>query len=138
MYFNEQQLQDLDAMVALGNMPLNELLVRLFRDADTLIKGGLLRNEYIFLQGLSTGVANVTDADNVGVEFVINYGFLANNKNYASVVWGGAGATPLADFRGVINKAINDGVILGRAFMNFNTYSQLMNDPDVKSAFNDT
>lgn len=139
MYFNEQQLQDLDAMVALGNMPLNELLVRLFRDADTLIKGGLLRNEYIFLQGLSTGIANVTDADNVGVEFVINYGFLSNNKSYASTIWTAtSGTTPLADFRGVIEKAYNDGVILRRAFMNFKSYSQLMNDPDVKSYFNDT
>lgn len=134
MYFNEQQLQDLDAMVALGNMPLNELLARLFKDADTLIKGGLLRNEYIFLQGLSTGIANVTDADNVGVEFVINYGFLPENKSYVAT----ANTVTLVDFRGVINKAINAGVILRRSFMDFATYNKLMNDPDVKAYFNDT
>ena len=34
MYFNEQQLQDLDAMVSMGNLPLDELLVKLFKDAD--------------------------------------------------------------------------------------------------------
>lgn len=133
MYFNEQQLQDLDAMVAMGNMPLDELLVKLFKDADTLIKGGLLRNEYIFLQGLSKGVATVTDADNVGVEFVCDYKFLPENKSYATT----ANTVTLADFTAVIDKASNDGIILGRAFMDFATYNKLLADADVKAYFND-
>lgn len=133
MYFNEQQLQDLDAMVSMGNMPLDELLVKLFKDADTLIKGGLLRNEYIFLQGLSKGVATVTDADNVGVEFVCDYKFLPANKSYATV----ANTVTLADFTAVINKAANDGIILRRAFMDFATYNKLLADADVKAYFND-
>lgn len=138
MYFNEQQLQDLDAMVSLGNMPLEELLVKLFKDADTLIKGGLLRNEYIFLQGLSKGVATVTDADNVGVEFICDYKFVPANKSYASTDWtASTGTTPFADFAKVIDKASNDGIILGRAFMNFKTYNQLINDPELQAYFKD-
>jgi len=133
MYFNEQQLQDLDAMVAMSNLPLDELLARLFKDADTLIKGGLLRNEYIFLQGLSSGVATVTDADNVGVEFVCDYKFLPENKSYATT----ANTVTLDDFTSVINKAASNGVILGRAFMDFATYNNLINDADVKAYFND-
>lgn len=133
MYFNEQQLQDLDAMVSMGNMPLDELLVKLFKDADTLIKGGLLRNEYIFLQGLSKGIATVTDTDNVGVEFVCDYKFLPANKSYVAV----ANTLTLDDFTGVINKAANDGIILGRAFMDFATYNKLINDVDVQAYFND-
>lgn len=133
MYFNEQQLQDLDAMVSMGNMPLDELLVKLFKDADTLIKGGLLRNEYIFLQGLSKGIATVTDADNVGVEFVCDYKFLPENKSYVAV----ANTVTLEDITGVVNKASNDGIILGRAFMDFATYNQLLNDVEVKAYFND-
>lgn len=133
MYFNEQQLQDLDAMVSMGNMPLDELLVKLFKDADTLIKGGLLRNEYIFLQGLSKGIATVTDADNVGVEFVCDYKFLPANKSYATT----ANTVTLADFTAVIDKAANDGIILGRAFMDFATYNDLLADADVKAYFND-
>ena len=133
MYFNEQQLQDLDAMMAMGNMPLDELLVKLFKDADTLIKGGLLRNEYVFLQGLSKGVATVTDADNVGVEFVCDYKFLPENKSYVAT----ANTVTLADFTAVIDKAANDGIILGRAFMDFATYNQLLADADVKAYFND-
>lgn len=133
MYFNEQQLQDLDAMVSMGNMPLDELLVKLFKDADTLIKGGLLRNEYIFLQGLSKGIATVTDADNVGVEFVCDYKFLPENKSYATT----ANTVTLADFTAVIDKAANDGIILRRAFMDFSTYNSLLADADVKAYFND-
>lgn len=132
MYFNEQQLQDLDAMVAMGNLPLDELLARLFKDADTLIKGGLLRNEYIFLQGLSKGVATVTDSDNVGVEFVCDYKFLPENKSYATT----ANTVTLEDFTSVINKAASKGVILGRAFMDFATYNKLINDAGVKAYFN--
>lgn len=133
MYFNEQQLQDLDAMVSMGNMPLDELLVKLFKDADTLIKGGLLRNEYIFLQGLSKGIATVTDSDNVGVEFVCDYKFLPENKSYATT----ANTVTLADFTAVIDKAANDGIILRRAFMDFATYNKLLADADVKAYFND-
>lgn len=133
MYFNEQQLQDLDAMVSMGNMPLDELLVKLFKDADTLIKGGLLRNEYIFLQGLSKGIATVTDADNVGVEFVCDYKFLPANKSYATT----ANTVTLSDFTEVIDKASNDGIILRRAFMDFATYNKLLADADVKAYFND-
>lgn len=137
MYFNEQQLQDLDAMVSMGNMPLDELLAKLFKDADTLIKGGLMRNEYIFLQGLSKGVATVTDADNVGVEFVCDYKFIPQNKSYATIAWGGLNATPYKDFTDKINSAVNDGVILRRAFMDNATFYKLINDDMVKGYFGD-
>ncbi|MGL4584103.1 MAG: major capsid protein [Flavobacterium sp.] len=133
MYFNEQQLQDLDAMVAMTGMPLTELLTKLFKDADTLIKGGLLRNEFLFLQALSKGKASVTDADNVGVSFECDYQF--ENRGYASTAWSGAGATPYTDLANRVADAMNKGIVLTKAFMTYKTFTKLMNSAEVKGMF---
>lgn len=136
MYLNEQQLQDLDALVAMSGMPVEDILVKLFNDADTLIKGGLLRNEYLFLQGLSKGKASVSDADNVGISFECDFGFLADNKQYASVVWSSAGATPFTDLSNLVTKASNDGKIVTKAYMDGTTFNQLLTSAEIKAIFN--
>lgn len=136
MYLNEQQLQELDALVQMTGMPVEDILVKLFKDADTLIKGGLLRNEYLFLQGLSTGKASVSDADNVGVTFECDFGFLPENKQYASIVWGQTNDTPFTDLSNLVSKASNDGQIVSKAFMDNKTFSKLLASKEIKAMFN--
>lgn len=135
MQLNEQQLQDLDTAMAVGNVPLKELLAKLFADADRLLFGAFNRNEYIFLQALSTGKAKITDADNVGVQFEADFGFLPKNKSYANVVWGGPTATPFTDLQNAVTKAENDGVVLTRMFCDGKTFAQIMNSAEVKAIF---
>lgn len=135
MGFNEQQLQELDTAIQLGTIPGDEVLAKLVAHADKLLFGGFNRNEYLFLQAICNGKATTTDADNVGVNFEFNFNFLPENKAYASTIWGDTGYTPLTDLRNQIDLATNRGVILTDAFMNYKTFSQIMNSDEVKNLF---
>ena len=122
MSLNEQQMQNLDALIALSaqnnGQNLNQMLQLLFEDTPKVVEAVYERLEAIFLEGLSSGVA-IADTNNVGQATRVNYGFKAANQFAASgVVWKGNESTakPFDDIRRVADKAEKDGNSIIRCF----------------------
>ena len=103
-WLNETQMTNLQTLDALGEK--DEIKAELFKDAVSCIAGIYENNEYMFLYGLSTGIALATDADNVGTGVRLNYGYKDENKFGVSVDWGNPStATPIDDFERMFEVA---------------------------------
>lgn len=97
------------------------------------VYGGVLEQiEYRFLQGLSQGFF-IADTDNVGLGVRVDYGYRTQNMFNASVVWGGAGYTAVADLTRVIDAAAANGVVIDRVRMDTATKNLLLSSPDAAS-----
>jgi hypothetical protein len=108
MKMNENQLDQLDTLIAKG-ADISEILTDLFDDAKRGLVGVEEQTEYLFLRGLSSGIA-LTDTDNVGTGVRVNYGYLDTNKAGVAVVWSNiASSTPITDVNEMISKASDAG-----------------------------
>lgn len=114
---NEKQMSDIDTMIAL-NQPEVQVARAIFEDTTKVIEAIYERLEFMFLLGLSTGVATADANNNVGTETRVNFGFKKENKFGAKVVWNGnaSTATPLSDIKRVMDKAEEDGNTIVRVF----------------------
>jgi len=129
LWLNENQLTALDTLVAMGAINgANDKLIlqKLFEDTPKCIEGVYERLEYMFLQGLSTGVTSVIDTENVGTEVRVDFGYMTANKFGTSVVWSGNASTakPFDDINKMLIKAQQtDGnkivkILIDRATLN--------------------
>jgi len=119
---NEKQLTDLDTLVAMNGTDA-QILEKLFEDTGKSIGGVYERNEAIFLEGLSTGLALVLDDENVGADVRVDYGYLPANKFESETAWTDPASTPFTDMQPLLDKASADGyptvvVMLDRATWN--------------------
>lgn len=108
---NEKQMSDIDAMLAQGT-PVAQVINVIFEDTPKVIEAIYERLEYMFLKGLSTGVALATDAEgNNSVATRLTYGFKTENQFGAKVVWANNATTakPFDDIKRVMDKADADG-----------------------------
>ena len=108
----EKQLTDIDVLKARG-VADNVIVQKIFDDTGACIMGIHEKLEYIFLKGLSSGVALVDDDTNVGTGIRVDYGYLTSNKFGASVAgWSdSSNAKPITDIQNVITAAKAKGVI---------------------------
>jgi hypothetical protein len=116
LFLNEKQMADIDAMIAQGID--NQTIVRkIFEDTPRVISGIYERLEYMFLEGLSTGVA-LADQNNVGTGVRLDYGYLDSHKFGVPTAWAGnaASATAISDIDRVIKKATEDGNRIIKAY----------------------
>lgn len=103
-WLNETQMTNLQTLQALGEE--GEVVGELFEDTASCITGVYENNEFMFLHGLSTGTALVTDDENVGTAARLDYGYLDENKFGVGVLWSNpATATPIDDFNRMFKKA---------------------------------
>jgi hypothetical protein len=72
-WLNETQMTNLQTLDALGEK--DEIKAELFRDDAACITGIYENNEYMFLRGLSSGIALATDTENTGTGVRLNYGY---------------------------------------------------------------
>lgn len=134
MALREKQLTDLDIIARNPNQNA-QLLSRLFNDTVRCITGVFERLEYMFLQGLSTGLTTHVDPNNVGLGIRIDYGYLTANKfGTVGAVWAGnpATATPLTDLARLQNKATADGNVIIRYMMDRPTFNAMIATNEVK------
>lgn len=104
LFLNEKQMSDIDALIA-QNANIDTIVAKIFADTPRVIIGVLERLEYMFLQGLSTGVALV-DSDNVGAGVKVDYQYLTENQFGVQVLWNTpATAKPLDDIQRVVDRA---------------------------------
>lgn len=101
---NENQLDQIDTMIA-KNADVSDIVSELFDDAKRVLVGIEEQKEYLFLRGLSSGVA-LTDSENVGTGVRVDFGYSADNKAGVPVLWSTpATATPISDIQELISKA---------------------------------
>ena len=117
MYLNEKQMSDIDALMAQG-VDSDTIIRKIFDDTPKVISGIYERLEYMFLQGLSTGVALASDEDNVGTGVRIDYGYLDSHKFGVAAEWATAADTANAmdDLEKVRKQATEDGNVIVKAY----------------------
>ena len=131
---NERQLTDLDTLIAQGGTQ-QQIVNVLFNDLPKVIGGVLERNERIFLEGLSTGVA-VVDTDNEGTGIRIDYGYAAANKRGVATVWSNtAAATPVTDIQKLLDVADGNGDVITKVLMDNTALAGLVANAETKGNF---
>jgi len=135
MNLNEKQMSDIDTMIAM-NYPIEDIVSKILSDVPRVIEGVYERNELMFLQGLSTGVALVAEGDpvndNIGTDVLVDYGFLSENKFGASA----AGLVNIVDdIRKIKNKARVDGNSIIRAYTDEDTFLNIIQTAQFKEYF---
>lgn len=131
---NEQQLTDLDTMVAQGATD-QQVLSKIFEDTPKVIGGIWERNEMMFLQGLSTGITLVSDAENVGTGVRMDFGYLAKNRKNVTTLWSNIASTPLTDIKKVTDEAALDGNAIKLVLMDRTTFNKMCATTQVKEKY---
>lgn len=117
LFLNEKQMSDIDAMIA-REMDINTIVQAIFEDTPRVISGIYERLEWMFLAGLSSGVAVIEEENNPGTGVRVDYGYLTANQFGVPTVWAGnpTTATTIDDIEKVIKKATSDGNSIVRAY----------------------
>lgn len=111
MTLGETQINNINLLKARGG---NEARItdKMTNDAIKCVTGIDERNEYTFLQGLSTGITLVPDEINVGSGIRVNFNYPEKNKYGVSVKWGDKGYTPISDIQRVLEASDNESKII--------------------------
>lgn len=128
----ETDMVNLNALIATGRSEA-EVLAELFKDVPAVVNGIYERLEATFLQGLSSGVASIDDANNVGTSIRIDYGYLDGNKFKATKKWDGAGYKPLTDLRQMLDRAEANGHTIKHLYMDRATFNRFAESEEVRS-----
>lgn len=135
MQMNETQLTELMVMQSSSLFDEKQLIAELFRDLASCIRGQYERIDYLFLKGLSAGVVEVTDTDNVGVGIRVDYKFKAENKFESTLPWSNPLSTPFTDLMPLLNKARTDGNPIRRILLDRGTMNDILNTDQAKQIY---
>lgn len=130
----EKQLSDIDTMKAKG-VALVEIVKKVFGQVKKVVFGIYERNEFILLEGLSTGYALVEDTENVGLGVRVNYGIPDSNRNNASKPWSDPTAKIVDDIKARIKAARAKGKSLSVVMLDDVTASYIADNEQVKNNF---
>lgn len=144
MWLNEKQLTELDTLNnALGGAnseAIQRQMIRIiFADTPRVIEGIDERLEFMFLQGLSTGVTLVdgdgTGKDNVGTGIRLDFGYSADNQFGVETLWTNTASTPLTDIEAVITAAGDKGDAPRIVVLDKSTLALIRNTDQAKQMF---
>lgn len=125
MQMTEKQMSDIDVLKA-RNVETSVLIDKIFADQGKCIMGIHEKLEFMFLQGLSTGVTLIDDDVNVGTGIRVDYGYQASNKFGASVAWSDiANAKPIDDINRIVKAAKAKGDMPMFLWMDETTFDYL-------------
>lgn len=109
MKLKENEINDLNLLKARGGMG-TIITQRLLSDPVKCANGVDERLEFLFLQGISNGMAVVADDYNTGVGVRVDFGYRSENKFGAARSWSDSiNATPITDINNVLTEAANNG-----------------------------
>lgn len=133
--FNENDLKRFDLLVK-SNAPDSQIMKFIFEHLPAVITAQYERHELNFLQGLSTGQILLSNADNVGSNVRVDFGYKTENKFFASVVWGTSGYTPLSDLELVVEKSRADGTPIKKFLIDRATFNLIRKSDEAKAYWN--
>ena len=138
LWLNENQLTALDTLVAtlsLNPDNMKQILIALFEDTERVITAIYERLEFMFLQGLSTGIA-LADSENVGTGVRLNYGYFSENQFGVPVALTDiANAKPFDYLSQVVDKATNDGNVITKFMLDRATLNQILATAQAKELY---
>ncbi len=134
MQLTEKQMSDIDVLKS-RNVETSILVDKVFEDAKKATMGIHEKLEFIFLQGLSTGVGLVEDENNVGTGIRVDYGYLAGNKFGASVKWSDVNAKPIDDIKRIVKEARAKGDNIKVLMMSDVTFDKLAENEQTRENF---
>lgn len=131
---NEQELTDLDKMVATG-IPGQQIVNALFQDVPRAVGGIYEQIEKMTLEAISTGEAlgkYVDDKNGIRLD----YGFYSDHKFGVSTVWSNvASAKPIDDIVRILNEASNKGDSFVKMMIDRKTAGYLLSNDQIKGQF---
>ena len=131
LWLNEKQLRELQILSQQGGQKA-EIAKRVFEDIPRVIKAIYDRNEFMFLQGLSSGVA-VADTDNTGTGVRLDYKYPSSHKFGVGVLWSNpATSTPIDDLQRMQDQATIDGGTINKLMMDPFAYNNLIKSAQMK------
>ena len=134
MKLTEKQMSDIDVLKS-RNVETSILVDKIFEDAKKATMGIHEKLEFIFLQGLSTGIGLVEDENNVGTGIRVDYGYLDSNKFGASLPWSDTNAKPIDDIKRVIKEARAKGDNIKVLMMSDTTFDKLAENAQTRENF---
>lgn len=131
----ERELTDLD-ILARAPGQTQQLLAKLFADTPKVINAVYETLEYMFLLGLSTGVAVIQDANNTGTGVRVDYKYLTENKFGVPVLWSSTSSTPLTDLSSrILEKARVDGNTVIKFMIDRPTFNNIAKTTEAKEVY---
>ena len=130
----EKQMSDIDVLKA-RNVETSVLVDKIFQDQVKATMGIHEKMEFIFLQGLSTGVGLVEDENNVGTGVRVDFGYLASNKFGATTPWSDANAKPIDDIKRIIKLAKAKGDTIKILMMSDTTFDKFAENAQTRENF---
>lgn len=129
---NEQQMQDIDTMKAVG-ADYMDIMEVIMDDTIRCTRGEKELMERAFLEELSTGVCVIDDSENVGIGVRINAGYLEENKFAPQIPWSDTEhSKPLDDFEKIVEAAAAKKRDLNYVWMDKTAWKQFRDSKQVR------
>lgn len=137
MQLREGEMVNIDIMEAQNTAGQFTQAIKkaLFGDTKKVTFGILEKLEYMSLQGLSTGVIEVDDTNNVGTNFRVEFAIPSANQFGAGTVWSNVASTPLTDIESVMATAEDNGHAPKIMLMDRATFNNLRKTTQVKERY---
>lgn len=130
----EKQLSDIDTMKAKG-VSLVNIVAKVFADLKKVVFGVYERNEFMFLQALSTGQSLVEDQNNVGLGIRVDFGFKKENQYKVTKPWSDPTSKIVNDTKAILKNAKSKGIVLTVAVLDDITAQYIAENEQVKNNF---
>ena len=127
-----QDLQTLEARNESGSMT-KQILAKLFNDPLAVTRGVYERLDFMFLQGLSSGITETTDDNNEGVSVRIDYGI--QDRQVALNRWSNSTADPITDLTTIIDARSANGYGSTYMFMDRVAFNNFRNKQSVRDLY---
>ncbi|RUT68685.1 hypothetical protein D0817_20205 [Flavobacterium cupreum] len=134
LQLTEKQMTDIDVLKA-RNVETAVLVDKIFQDQVKCTMGVHEKLEFIFLQGLSTGVGLVEDENNVGTGVRVDYGYLSANKFGASVVWSDPNSKPIDDINRIKKIARSKGDVVKLMYMSDTAFDKFASNQQTREQY---
>lgn len=135
MQLNETQLTELLTMQSSSLFDEGQLIEELFRDTAACINGQYERLDYLFLKGLSAGIVEVDNTDNVGIGVRLNFQYPAANQFSSTLPWDNPLATPFSDLQPLLDKASADGNPIRIIMIDRPTWNGILQTDEAKNMY---
>lgn len=130
----EKQLSDIDTMRAKG-VALVNVVTKVFSDMKKSVFGVYERNEFMFLQAVSTGQTLVEDQNNVGLGVRVDFGYKDANKFNSTTPWSDPDAKIVDDIKAIQKAGKTKGVKSTVIMMDDITAGYVSDNNQVKNNF---
>lgn len=134
LYLNERTMSDLNILQSRAGSD-SEIIKKLFRDTQKCTVGVNETLEYMFLQGLSSGVTSITDENNPGIAVRIDFGYKASNKYGAELPWSNPDSKPLDDIEKIQTAASANGDSIRYIMMDKQTFNVFKKNKQVRESY---